>query len=221
MKNLAWIEKLTPVLFLGLLIAAVGCGETATTDTAPSNPPTGVQSTDQQASAEAAPLAPKAPSAPTASSLTGAWMGRAVMDQEKLRQKISQLDPETQKDVSLKAKRFLSMAMAMEFRENGTVQNEVEILSTEGKMVRGGSVAQWHVMESSPHALLVQVRERLKDGTISSGKMYYQFSADRNQIAIHAPVTEELQGCDAMIVFNRRTLPPANVAARPTETMAK
>lgn len=216
MKNLAWVEKLAPVLFLGMLIAAVGCGETATTDTAPnSNQPTEVQATDQQASVEAAPAAL------TASSLTGAWMGKAVMDQEKLLQKISQLDPETQKDVTLKAKRFLSMVMAMEFRENGTVQNEVEILSPEGKMVRGGSVSQWHVMESSPHALLVQVRERLKDGTITSGKMYYQFSADRNQIAIHAPVTEELQGCDAMVVFNRRTLPPVNVATRPTETMAK
>jgi len=214
MKNLAWIKKLAPVLFLGLLIATVGCGETDTASD--SNQATEeVQPTVQQAS-HGDEIAP-----PTASSLTGVWMGKAKMDLEKFQQKISQLDPETQKQVNVKAQRFLSMVMAMEFREDGTVENEVEILSPEGKMVRGGSVAGWLVMETSPHALMVQVQERLQDGTIASDKMYYQFSADRNQIAIHAPVAEELQGCDAMILFNRQSLPPTNVAARPTGTLAK
>ena len=148
-------------------------------------------------------------------------MGKAILDREKYQQKVAQLDPETQKEIGLKAKRFLSIVMAMEFRDNGTVENEVEILSPEGETVRGGSVAQWQVMESKPHGLLVQVQENLPDGNVATGQMYYQFSADRNRIAIKAPVTEELQGCDAMIVFTRHSLPPTNVAARQTDSFAK
>jgi len=153
--------------------------------------------------------------------LTGVWIGEAILDKQKLQKKISQLDPEAQKLVNVQLKSFLSTMMAMEFRANGTVENAVEIRAANGKLLQDSSVGSWRVMESKPNGLLVQTQERLADGRVVSDQMFYQFSGDRNQIAIKVPVAGELQDCDAMIVFNRQASKSTNIATRLTGTQTK
>ena len=211
MKSLGWVEKLVLVLSVGLLIGAAGCGS-KTVDSGASD------QLDQGAlSAQNSGV----PTTLTARSLTGAWLGKAILDQEKFQNKVAQLDAESKTLASVKAKSFLSIAMAMEFHENGTVENEVEMLSAQGKLMRDGSRASWRVLELKPNGLLVQVQEQQPNGTVLTDNTFYQFSGDRNQMAIRVPVGQELLDCDAMIVFERKTLPPTNVAAGPTGTMAK
>lgn len=223
MMKLAWTKKQIPVLFLGMLIGVVGCGETAPTspESTDSQTSTPAPAASDSAARSANPAAGVVPTAITARNLTGVWLGEAVLDQQKLQQTVSQLDAEAQKLVGVKVESFLSTVMAMEFREDGTVENEVEIRSTDGKMLRDGSVASWRILESKPNGLLVQTQERIADGSVATDQLFYQFSGDRNRIAIQIPVSQELQGCDAMIVFERQTLPPTNVAAGAKETLTK
>lgn len=207
MKSLAWVKKLVLVLSIGLVIGAVGCSS-KTVDSGGS-PQSGSEATSAQGSVV------------TPRSLTGAWLGEAAIDQEKLQSKMAQLDKEAQALAGIRAKSFLSTAMAMEFHENGTVDNEVEVISTQGKFLREGSSAVWKVLETKPHALLVQIQEKLPNGTVATERMFFQFSADRNKMAVGVPVGPDLQGCDAMIVFERKSLPPTNVAAAPSSTISK
>ncbi len=222
MKSLALIEKLFPCLVLGLLIGAVGCGTKTTASSEPGDIGAQEASVAQDSSVVASATGTSsAPVALTARSLAGVWLGKAVLDARKLEQRVSQLDPENQKVASAKAKSFLSTVMAMEFRENGTLESEVELISTQGQILRDGSLASWRVLDAKPNGLLVQIQERLADGTIASDQHFYQFSADRNQIAFRVPVSPELRDCDAMVVFERKTLPPTNVATGPKATLTK
>ena len=209
MKSLAWAEKLVLVLSFGLLIGAAGCGkETATVDS-------GAPATQAPAKFTGVP------SELTAKSLTGAWLGKAILDQDKFNNKLAQLNPESRAKAEAMAKSFLSIAMAMEFHANGTLNNEVEVLSAEGKLLHEGSRAVWRVVEAKPNGLMVQIQERRTDGRVATNQMFYQFSGDRNQMAIKTKVGQQLQDCDAMILFERKTLPPTNVAAGSTGTVTK
>ena len=214
MMSLAWVKKLVLVLSIGLMIAAAGCSKTA--DSGASTP-----SDSAASSAQGSRTFSGVPAELTAHSLTGAWLGRAVMDQEKFQSKVSQLNAESQAAAGVIAKTFLSTAMAMEFHENGIVENEVEVLTTQGKTLRDGSRAIWRVLESKPNGLLVQTQEQGPNGTVATDEMFFQFSGDRNQMAVKIPVGAALHDCDAMIIFERQTLPPTNVAAAPTGTTSK
>ena len=110
MKNLAWVEKLVLVLSVGLLIGATGCSSKTVDSAASDTSAPGALSAQAEFSGE--------PTTLTARSLTGAWLGGAVLDQEKFRSKVAQLNPESQTLAGVKAKSFLSTAMAMEFHEN-------------------------------------------------------------------------------------------------------
>ena len=209
MKRMAWIEKLILVLLPCLLVGLSGCGSETTVSS-------GAQSTSSAVAGGAS-----TPVALTARTLTGAWLGEAILDEEKFQEQISQLDAETQKRVKLQAKSFLTTAVAMEFRENGTVQNEVELVSIHGKLLHDGSFGSWQVLESRPNGMLVQLQERSSNGEVSTVKNFYQFSQDRNQMAIKIQVSKELATCDAMVVFDRKSLPPVNVAAGDTGTINK
>ena len=215
MKSLAWVGKLVLVLSIVLLVVASGCSS-KTADSRASD-----RSDQKELSAQNLKKSSGEPTELTARSLTGAWLGEAVMDQEKFKNKVAQLNAESQTMANVMAKSFLSTAMAMEFHENGTVENEVEVLSTQGQLLRDGSRASWRVLESKPNGLLVQTQEQLPDGTVVSDRMFYQFSGDRNQMAVRIPVGKELQDCDAMIVFERQMLPSTNIAAAPTGTIKK
>jgi len=153
--------------------------------------------------------------------LTGVWLGQASLDREKLQQKIAGLSPPQQQVVAAKATSFLTTVMAMDFRSDGTVENEIEIVSIDGQSLRDGSIGQWKVVESTTDGLMVETAEKLANGSIVTDKMFYRFFDDGNQVAISARVSEDLEGCDTMIVFERRTLLPTNVATGVSATQTK
>ena len=214
MKSLAWVKKLVLVFSICLMVVAAGCSKRADSGVS-------AASDSGASSAQGSSKFTGVPTELTARSLTGAWLGKAVLDQEKFKNKVSQLNAESQATAAVIAKSFLSMAMAMEFHEDGTVENEVEVLSAQGKLLRDGSRATWQVLESNPNGLLVQTQEKRSNGAISTDKMFFQFSGDRNQMAVKVPVGHQLQDCDAMIIFERKTLPPTNVATAPSGTISK
>ena len=210
---MSWLSPKKPsLLVLCLLVCFAGCAKQPVEDV--------VESKDGKSSV-AGQTQSESQVTPTAQTLTGLWYGEATLDGDKLRQKINGL-PQAQQQLALaKANSFLSTVMAIDFRSNGTVENEVEIQSVDGQTFSDHSVGSWKVVESRPEGLVVETNEKLPDGTLASSQLFYQFLGDKDHIAIAAPVGEELSECDSYIVFERRTIQPVNVAQGMSATQTK
>lgn len=196
-------------IFCASAIGFVGC----------SKPTPEVTKSAQQRASQA--IQSEQPTNISPNAITGVWFGTASLDTNKLQQKVQGLTQEEQNAVAAKAQSFLSTVMAMDFRANGTVENEVELKSIDGQVIRDGSVGQWKVVEAKPNGLLVETQEKMSNGIVTTNQVFYQFFANGNQIAISVPVSQDLEGCDSMLVFERRTLPPTNVAEASNGTVTK
>jgi hypothetical protein len=153
--------------------------------------------------------------------LAGVWLGEAVMDEAKFQQKISQLTPNQQQLTLAKARSFLSMVMAVEFRKDGTVENGVEIVSTDGQVLRDSSAGNWRIVSAENNELLVEIQETLSDGTVDTDQNVYTFFPDGNRFAMAVPVSEELRGCNPMLVFQRKAIQRTDMAEGISETQSK
>jgi hypothetical protein len=153
--------------------------------------------------------------------LTGVWLGEAMMDEAKFQQKLSLLSPEQQQLMLAKARSFMSMVMAIEFRNDGTIQNGVEIVSTDGQILRDSAVGKWKIVSAENNDLVVETRETLSDGTIVTDQNIYTFLPEGDRFAMAVPVSGELQGCNPMMVFAKKSLADANLAEGISETQSK
>lgn len=153
--------------------------------------------------------------------LAGIWLGEASLNEAKFQQKIGQLAPDRQQLMLAKAESFMSMVMAMEFRIDGNVETGVEIVSTDGLLLRDSSAGKWKIIAADNNELIVEIQESLSDGSIAQDQKVYLFSEEGDQFAMAVPVGDELIGCDARLVFQRKTLPAANLAEGPSEMQAK
>lgn len=153
--------------------------------------------------------------------LTGVWLGEAAMDEAKFEQKLSQLAPGQQQLTLAKARSFMSMVMAVEFRNDGTVENGVEIVSTDGQVLRDSSIGKWKIVSAENNDFVVEIQETLSDGTIATDQNVYTFLPDGDRFAMSVIVSEELQGCNPMMVFQRKSLQRTNLAEGMSETQSK
>jgi hypothetical protein len=153
--------------------------------------------------------------------LSGIWLGGATLDEAKFQQKLERLVPEQRDVVVAKAKSFLSTVIAIEFRRDGTVENDMEIISVDGQVMRDGSQGSWKVIQSKSDGLVVETQERLTDGSIAADQVFYHFFEDGNRFALAVPVSEDLQGCNAMLVFERQILSSNNLADGGSGTQTK
>ena len=153
------------------------------------------------------------------SKLTGLWLGGGFLDEAKLQAKLNAQTPDQQNLTIARARTFLSTAMAIDFRKDGSVENEIELVTTDGQTIREGSTGAWKVVEVKEGGLMVETQENLVDGTISTNRGFYQFD-NNDQFRLAVPVSPELEGCNAMMVFARKTLSPqpVNIAEAPNQT---
>ena len=130
--------------------------------------------------------------------------------------------PPAERAVTLaKARSFLSTVIAIDFRKDGTVENEMEIVSTNGQVLRDGATGTWSVIESTSESILVETEEKLSDGTTSKSQTRYQFLTNDNEFAMPVEVSQELAQFNARIVFQRQSLPATNIAENPNGTQIK
>jgi hypothetical protein len=150
--------------------------------------------------------------------LLGIWLGNAVLDKSKLTQKISSLGPEQQELVLAKATSFLSTIMAVEYKTDGTLENDLEMVSIDGQVMRDGSQGNWRVLESQVDGLVIETSETLPNGTIAKTESFLKFFANGNRFVTAVSLGPDLQDCDAMIVFEKQQLMGLNIADQNTDT---
>lgn len=153
--------------------------------------------------------------------LTGVWLGAAQLDQAPLQDALNQMPPAERAVTLTKARSFLSTVIAIDFRKDGTVENEMEIVSTNGQVLRDGATGTWSVIESTSEGILVETVEKLSDGTTSKSQTRYRFLTNDNEFAMPVEVGQDLAQFNARIVFQRQSLPATNIAENPSGTQTK
>lgn len=199
------------LLLAGLMTGTPGCSE----PTSEKNPTADLKS---QVAPKTNSTAIASETQPNLNELPGIWLGNAVLDKAKLTQKISSLTPEQQELVLAKAASFLSTIMAVEYKSDGTLENDLEMVSMDGQVMRDGSQGNWRVLETRVDGLLVETSETLPNGTIAKTESFLKFFADGNRFVTAVTLGQDLQDCDAMIVFEKQQLTGLNVADKNLKT---
>ena len=202
------------ILLAGFIVGTLGCSE----PTSVTSSPTPTTAPDAQV-ASATPAKVSAVEAqPTSNDLPGIWLGNAILDEAKLTKKISSLPSEQQELILAKASSFLSTIMAVEYKPDGTLENDLEMVSIDGQVMRDGSQGNWRILESRDDGLVIETSEALSDGTIAKSKSFLKFFADGKRFVTGVTLGPDLQDCDAMIVFEKQQLTGLNVAEQTSET---
>ncbi|MFK7769099.1 MAG: hypothetical protein AB8B55_17885 [Mariniblastus sp.] len=185
-------------------IGITGCGKTSETPTEPKTKTETTQSKETPTDLVA--------TVSMKQQLTGVWLGVASMDQSGFQEKLNRMQPAERSVAVAKASSFLSTVMAIDFRQDGTVENDLEIVATNGQVLREGTLGTWAVLESTTDGVLVETSEKLADGTVSKSQKRYQFSTNSNEFAMPVEVDEELKPFNAQMIFQRQSPNPTNVA---------
>jgi hypothetical protein len=143
--------------------------------------------------------------------LVGVWLGEAYLDESRLELKLQTLPPQQQQEILQRARTFMTTMMAVDFRADGTLENDGEVTPVGGTPIRLGGSGTWRAIESNENKLLIETTEKLADGTISTTKQLYRFYPDGRQVALTIEM-DELDGCSPMIIFTRQHLSPTNIA---------
>ena len=195
-------------MVLGVISISVGCAEQSAS----------VSSTDdaqeQGPAAIATGVARKeAPAAPLSQAVVGTWLGQATLDDSVLEKKLEQLPVDEQERVFVIAENFLSTVMAMDVRDNGTIESEVEMQPLGEDPIHDSTVGQWRATQVDRDQLAVELAELAEDNSTVVTKRSFHFSSDRNAFMMSLPIPNELQGCQAVMIFERQSA-VANVAQR-------
>ena len=190
-------------VMIGLFLVADGC----------SRPTTGERSQASRGHA-----APASSIAPTNASIdmVGIWLGKASLDRTALGQYLNTLtDAGERARIEEMAKSFESIAIGMEFRGDGMMEAEVEILPANSAPIRETTTGTWNLVSSDDRGIEILCAEQV-DGETVKQSLRYDLKMDKDHIATIAPVGIELQPFQPRFEFERRL--ETDVAEQPGGT---
>ncbi len=180
--------------FLSLLIA-VGCSSSDSSGPAEQPTQTGRTDGDQVAGSAAV----------IDSRLLGVWLGTATIDQQRLKSKMETMSDAEREQVRPIVDSYLSTVMAMQFDDQGTVENDVE-MKLDGRTIRETSVGVYRIVGRNDSSIEIEVREQLEDGTQLTTRKTIRFDADGRRMEFDVPLGDKLDGVGARLVFERQML---------------
>ncbi len=144
-------------------------------------------------------------------SLIGMWVGVSYLDEEKVAARYNQFTDPQQREAFVKAvETFLSLAVAVNYQADGTLDSDAEIMDAGGEVIRETISGQWRVVESKGLKLLVEIYERSPEGQVTTSRKLLQFYEDGEHLATPVETSELLADLNPLIVFER--MPPDVVA---------
>ena len=188
------------------IVLTSGCAErpaaVSSADSQPDTSPAAVATGDSNTNAPAASLTSVA---------VGTWLGQAILDETSLEKKLEPLPPAEQERIFVIAQNFMSTVMAMDIRQDGTIESEIEMQPMGERPIRDSTVGQWRATQTDHDQLSVELAELAADNSTVTIQRDFRFYPDRNAFVMSVPIPDELQGCEAVMIFERQS-PVANVA---------
>ena len=152
-----------------------------------------------------------APAASLTSMAVGTWLGQASLNEALLEKKLEQLPADEQDRIFVIAQNFMSTEMALDIRQDGTIESEIEMQPMGEGPIREGTTGQWRATQVDHDQLSVELAELAADDSTVTTERDFRFYPDRNAFVMSVPIPPELQGCEAVMFFERQS-PVANVA---------
>ena len=110
---------------------------------------------------------------------------------------------------------FKSMLVGADFANDGSYTLDAEITPVGGQPARQQSVGQWEISSAVDEMVMVKSTESRQDGSTEETFKQYNF-IDNDPFYWIPKLSEDLQACDAMVVFERQAQ-PAKTAAEPSQ----
>ncbi len=159
-----------------------------------------------------------------ADKLVGVWLGEAYLDENMLVQRIENLAQPQVDDIIRKAQYFVGTVMAIDFRPNGTLENQIEISAPGVEPISQVGEGTWRIVGVDGESLVVEIAESNPDGSKTMSRKAYRFSDGGERFAVSIPLEDVLGECNPMIVFERQYLdehPQDSFAEVPGDTQTK
>ena len=158
-----------------------------------------------------------------ADKLVGVWLGEAYLDENRLAERLENLTQPQVDDIIRKAQYFVGTVMAIDFKPNGTLENQIEIAPPGVEPISQEGEGTWRVVEVREEGVVVEIAELNPDGSKTMSRKAYKFYDDGEHFAVSIPLEDVLGECNPMIVFERQYLnePQGAIAEAPSDTQTK
>ena len=143
---------------------------------------------------------------PVSSQLVGVWLGASYFDEAAFAEKLNRLPQEERESAMEQARYFGATVMAISFKADGSMVNQVEILPESGAPHQTPEVSgTWKVVSELGDSFVVETVENFEDGKSEQSQRGFQMY-DRDHFTMQVPMNGILDGCDPVMVFERQNL---------------
>lgn len=213
--NSAFKSALTPtkcsLAFLSIAALASGCN--SPTDTA--------VNTQNNRSAHSAntPVALGGNSGVGHCPLVGAWMGKAILNEQALLEATDSLTGTQRQALIREARTFVTTEMAIQFSPSGELETAIEMQPVGSQKVAGQTFGTWKIVEATDSQVVVETTSADETGAMSTIQTAFAVSVDGDRLVLQPPVSSALAECEALIYLDRQMIPAASVARAPDGAM--
>lgn len=206
--NSAFKSALAPtkcsLAFLSIAALAGGC-----------NSPTGtaVQTqSNRSAQSTNTPVAVTGNGGVSHSPLVGAWMGKAIVNEEALLRAVDSLSGDQRQALIREARTFVTTEMAIQFSPSGELETAIEMQPAGSQKVAGETFGTWKIVEANDAQVVVETTSADETGAMSTIQTAFAVSVDGDRLVLQPQVSSALAGCEALIYLDRQMIPTASVA---------
>ena len=196
-------------------IAALAGGCNSPTHTAVQTP------NNRSAHTSSTPLARGEKSDAGHSPLVGAWMGKAIINEQALLNAADSLSGAQRQDLIREARTFVTTEMAIQFSPSGEVETAIEMQPVGGQKVAGQTFGTWKVVGATDTQVIVETISADETGAASTNQTAFAVSVNGDRLVLQPSISSALAGCEALIYLDRQVMPSVNVAQAPEWTVLR
>lgn len=149
------------------------------------------------------------------SPLVGAWMGKAVLNEQALLEAADSLPTDERQALIHEARTFVTTEMAIQFSPSGEIETAIEMQPVGSQKIAGETIGTWKVIEMTDSQVTVETVSTDDTGNMQTSQTAFAVSVDGDRLVLQPQVSSALAGCEALIYLDRQMLPAASVAQAP------
>ncbi len=193
------------------LVSLAGCGASnAPSDKAQLPSTSNAENSRQQTASESA----------VRETLVGVWVGVGFLDEARVEQVVSGLEPQRREQTIQQYQYFLATVMGMKLDADSRMTSEVEIGTGGTRPETLTSSGTWQVSEVDGQTVTLILHEQQSDGSTSTTRRQCEIYPDGNHLAIKVSLDGALGSCDPMFLFERQGA-KSEVASQPETSTVK
>lgn len=155
------------------------------------------------------------------SPLVGAWMGKAIINEQALLAAADSLSGDQRQALIHEARTFVTTEMAIQFSPSGELETAIEMQPVGSQKVAGQTFGTWKVVEATDEQVIVETTSTDETGAMSTSQTAFAVSVDGDRLVLQPQVSSALAGCEALIYLDRQMIPAASVARAPEGPMLR